>query len=165
MSDIKLKVAEFVTDLLSVSPSSVLIGRENFEQESPETNLILVDTLVKGLPMGRSQDFDEDLETIKYSVSMKGNFTLDFYGADAETQAMKFMVLLSSQAGFELQLEHAVTLYHVSRITDLKKLEGSRQTNREQMEIVVHYVVSETVSTKRIDDEVIEYLNDTVGGS
>lgn len=158
--DIKEKVSEYVTGLLGVAPETVIIGRENFDRFSFGANFIIVDSLAIGVPVGRSQSFDGDLEKETYNARFQGTFTIDFYGDTASANSYTFVVLQASQLNFELCRDIGLTINYVNNVTDLRSVEGSQQNNRIQIELKVGYEEQVIVDTLRIDEAQLEFLND-----
>ena len=158
--DIKEKVAKYVTGLLAVDPTTVIIGRENFNRFSFGDDFIIVDSLALGIPVGRSQSFDGDTERETYNARFNGTFTLDFYGDTASQTAYKFTLLQASRLSFELSRDIGLTMNYVSNIRDLRSIEGSQQNNRMQAELMIGYEEQVIIDTLRIDTAQVTFLND-----
>lgn len=159
-NDVSLDLANFITALLEVDEKTVIIGRTNYKQDKPSDPLVLIDSLIEGTLQATSESYDEDTEIMSYTCQYIGNFTVDFYGDNAATQTTKCAVLLSSQKAFELQKIHEVTPYLPKTVSNLKHLEGKQQTNRHQLELVVHYNLTVNDSVLRIDDVDVTILSD-----
>lgn len=158
--DIKEKVAQYVTGLLSVDADTVIIGRESLERIDFDSDFIIVDALALGIPVGRAESFDGDTEKQTFNARFNGTFTLDFYGCNAYDTAYKLILLQASQANFELSRDIGLTVNYVSNITDLRSVEGSQQNNRIQVEMMVAYEEQVIIDTLRIDEAQLEFLND-----
>lgn len=158
MNPVLIQIAIYVRDLLDYDESLIKFGRYNGELDGTDTGYIVVDELAS-VPAGRTEVFDEDAESMEYGRQMVGDFTVNFYGDDAYTNAKQFQILGMSQAGYELQRDLGIAVYHPTNATDLKFLSGTQYANRYEVELKVQYRESVAVDTLRIDTAEITVLN------
>jgi hypothetical protein len=103
------------------------------------------------VPDGILEEFDGDAEQQQFDVSMKGSFTINFFGTDARANAVKWLARHRSQLSRETQRDLSIRVYHATNLRNLKALEGSQFNNRYEIEIQVRYNETETINTLRID--------------
>lgn len=159
---IKIKVANYVEQLLNFDADKVILGRENFDRMDFTEDFIIIDSIALGVPVARAESFDGDLEEQTFNARLMATFTVDFYGANAYQNAFSFSLLQGSQKNFELCRDLDLTMHSVSNITDLKSLEGTDQTDRIQLEVKIGYEETVTIETLRIDTVEIEFTNDKI---
>lgn len=143
-------LAAYTRDLLTFNPSLIVIGRENAIKDNSVKNYIVIDELFS-IPAASSPSYDGETEKQELTTLMQGDFTIDFHGEDARSNAAKFQVLQRGQKSRELQRDLAITVYHASAFRDLKSLEGSQYKSRYQIELKLMYNETENVDTLRID--------------
>lgn len=153
---ILIKLADYVTDLMDFDETKVIVGRENAAQETFANDYIVVDTLAT-VPTSHSREYDWDLEKENRTTSLQGTFTFEFYGPNAETNAYKFVNIVSSQKGKDLQKTNGITLYRPSSVNNLKQLAGNKYFDRIEIEIIVQYNQSFEIDTLRIEEIPVEY--------
>lgn len=152
-------LANYTKDLLTYDASLIVIGRENMRKVNSSLGYIVIDELVS-VPAGTPQSFDGDAEKQEFAVQMKGDFTLDFYGTNARTNAVNFQALQGSQKSYELQRDLGFAVYHATSFRNLKNLEGSQYKNRYQIEVSLYYNEVITVDTLRIDTAQTTFIID-----
>lgn len=158
----------FIRDLLEYDVSLIERGRRNFEQQDFETAYIVVDGLGAERALTRSSSFDGDAEEMEYSRKYAKPVTIDFYGpiskgldgSKAYENAHNFITLIGSQTSKDLQETLGITVGSVSAITDVKALTGQQYGERLQLSIVMHYNVTKSVPTLRIDTAQLSFLVD-----
>lgn len=161
MNPATLGLARFVRDLLSQPEFDVVqIGRNNFRRDDYNSLQIIVDNLGPAVRLNTSQKYDGDAEQMTYAQQYRAPCTVDFYGDDAYAEAQKLLLTMQSQAGFELQRRHGVTIYEAGSITDVKWLTGEQYSNRYQVSLNVQYTISADVSTLRIDEAQTDITSD-----
>lgn len=143
-------LANYTETLLGHPADQVIIGRENMRKDDSTTDYIVVDELVS-LPAGSTPGFDGDAEEQEFTVQMKGDFTIDFFGVNARANAVKWQALHGSQASYELQRDLGFAVYHATSFRNLKNLEGSQYKNRYQVEVSLYYNEVTIIDTLRID--------------
>ena len=159
-------LARFIRDLLGQPEGSVIVlGRTNTTRTNMNSLQIVVDQLAAGTPIGDSQVFDGDVEKTLISQTMKGIFIIDFLGASAYSEAMRYMALQRAPVAYELQRALGVSIGLAARLTDLKLLTGQQYSERYQIELNMIYNNSLEVATNRIDTIVIDsVITDVSGG-
>lgn len=156
-----LKSALVIRDLLQQPEGSVvIIGRENLRRDDFNSLQIAIDSLSPATRVASGQSFDGDNELMTIGQRYRAPVTVNFYGDDAYTEAERFMLLLESQAGYDAQRLHSVTMYAVSSITDVKLLTGEQYSNRFELTLNVFYNVSADVPTLRIDEAQTNIVSD-----
>ena len=156
---ILVAIADYITDLMSVGASKVIVGRENATQETFSNDYIVVDTLTT-TPQSHSREYDWDAEKETRITSLQGSFTIEFYGDNAEVNANKFVNIQSSQLGKGLQKQYNITLYRPSSINNLKQQAGNKYFNRFEIEIMIQYNQSFEIDTLRIEKIPVEYTQE-----
>jgi hypothetical protein len=155
---IDTSLANYIKDLLVHNASLVLIGRENFRTENTSEAYIIIDELIS-TPVASSYEFDETLETETFSTVISADYTIDFYGTNARTNASKFIALQKSQKAYELQRDLGIQVNHVTTLNNLKKIEGSKYSNRYQVSLSVVGNETQVIDTLRIDTAEVEIIN------
>lgn len=151
-------LAEYVTAILEYDATLVIIGRENAIKQNSLDGYIMVDRLGQAVPIGKTDTFDGDTEIKQYVQSMSGDFTLDFYGTDANLNAETFTNKQRTQLAHDFQRINDIRVHKVSAFRDIKVLEGLQYKNRIQVEFSVIYNVETNVDTLRIDTAQLEFL-------
>lgn len=152
------KIHAFTVGLMGFNDQKVIQARYNVPNLNYKDDLILIDTLVT-TQIGSTDNFDGVSENMEYSTQYKGVFTFDFYGSNAYDNVHKFANMLKSLDCFNLARENEISIYHASRITDLKNLQGSHNYERYQIEVSIMYFVKTDVATLRIDTAQTEFIN------
>lgn len=161
MNPATLGLARFVRDLLGQPEFTVVqIGRNNFRRDDYDALQIIIDNLGPAVRLNSSEKYDGDAEIMTYAQQWRAPCTVDFYGDEAYDQAQKFILTCQSQAGYELQLQHGVTIYEASQITDVKWLTGEQYSARYQVSLQVQYTISADVETLRIDEAQTDIITD-----
>jgi len=153
-------VALFVRDLLFYNENLIRIGRQNFERKEFENNYIVVDSIGAALPTSRLETYDGDAEEQSFGARVSQPITLDFYGADAYSNAELFRMSLRTQSAYELQKTLGLSVYGISAFTDVKALTGQQYGNQIQVEFTVQYCNTLTIDTLRIDVAQIDIIKD-----
>lgn len=153
---ILITLADYATDLMDFDATKIIVGRENATQKTFANDYIVVDTL-STTPTSHSKEYDWDLEKENRTTSLQGTFTFEFYGPNAETNAYKFVNIVSSQKGKDLQKTNGITLYRPSSVNNLKQLAGNKYFDRIEIEIIVQYNQSFEIDTLRIEEIPVEY--------
>ena len=143
-------VAEFVTTVTALAEDKVIVGRANYKNVNFNDNIAIVDSLIS-TPVGRSNGFDGDTEQLTYTVKNKASFTIDFYGINAETNAIKFIARLNSQEAYEFKRDNDIEVFHNTTMTNVKDIQGKTVYNRFQVEIMVKYTEEFIDEVLRID--------------
>lgn len=156
---ILITLADYATSLMDFDETKVIVGRENATQETFANDYIVVDTLAT-TPTSHNREYDWDLEKENRITSLQGTFTLEFYGPNAETNAYKFINIVSSQKGKDLQKTNEITIYRPSSVNNLKQLAGNKYFDRIEIEIVVQYNQSFEIDTLRIEEIPVEYTEE-----
>ena len=152
-------VADYVTSLLSYPAEQVLIGRENFNKPDSEVDYVVVDELTS-TPISSVYNYDGVAEQEKITTIIRLEVTLDFYGNNAQANALKLQSLQKSQQSYELQRDLGFQVCHVSAMTNLKQVEGLQYSNRYQLALRVVGHDTQIVNTLRIDEAVTTFIND-----
>jgi hypothetical protein len=152
-------LAAYTRDLLDHDASLIVIGRENVDKANSSDDYIAVDELVS-IPAGASQEFDGNSEEQTFSVQMKGDFTINFFGDNARANAVKWVTLHGNQESYELQRDLGFAVYHATSFRNLKNLEGSQYKNRYEIEISLYFNETTTIDTLRIDTSEITFIVD-----
>ena len=152
-------LANYTENLLDHDPTLIIIGRENFDKQDSSADYIVIDELVS-VPAGAAQSFDGDAEQQKFSVQMKGDFTINFFGDNARLNAAKWVTLHGNQESYELQRDLGLAIYHATSFRNLKALEGSQYKNRYEVEISLYFNEESTVDTLRIDTAQTTFIVD-----
>ena len=157
--NILVTLADYATELMSFDETKVIVGRENATQETFANDYIVVDALAT-LPKSHSREYDWDNEIEKRTTSLTGSFTFEFYGPNAETNAYKFVNIISSQQGKDLQKTKGITMYRPSSVNNLKQQAGNKYFNRFEIEIMVQYNESFEIDTLRIEEIPVSQTDD-----
>jgi len=143
-------LAIYTKTLLDYDAALIIVGGENFLKVDNDISYIVIDELVS-VPNGTTEKFDEDAEEQKFTVQMKGSFTVNFFGSDARSNAVKWQALHKSQSAYELQRDLGFSVFHTTKFRKLKDLEGSKYNERYEIEVSLTYNETETIETLRID--------------
>ena len=150
-------VATYTKQLLTYDPTLIVIGRENFYKLDSDRDYIVVDSDL-AIPIGSSDEFNGDTEETVFVKQMSGNFTLDFFGPLARTNAVNWMIQHKGQPAYEFQRDLGIAVFQVSAIRDLKSLEGKKYNHRQRLEFTVQYNEVLTIETLRIDTAQIDLI-------
>ena len=150
-------LAEYCRDLITFT-GNIAVGRHNFDRAATPTDFIIIDSLGPSSPSGRTYGYDGDAEQETFSAHVRGDFTLDFYGATAETNAYKFVALQGSQKSYELQRDLGFSVGHCGQIANLRSLDGAQYNGRYQVQLILNYQTSAVVDTLRIDEAVVDII-------
>lgn len=151
------KVCDYIKDLMPFSEDKIIIGRTNFNVDDFSDDIIIVDVL-NLVPTARNQTYNGTTEIMSYSTTSKINVTIDFFGANAFDNAIKFLNLQSSQKAIELQNSLLIGLFHSKNLKNLMEKVGTTYFNRYQLELVVISTSTTSISTLRIDTPVIDIV-------
>lgn len=152
MNPATLGLARFVRDLLEQPEFTVVqIGRNNFRRDDFTALQIIIDSLGPADRLNTSQKYDGVTEIMQFAQQYSAPCTINFYGDAGYDQASRFALLVQSQRGYELQLEHGIAVFSVGTITDLKWLTGEQYSARYEIALNVQYTVDASVETLRID--------------
>lgn len=157
---ILIKLANYVTELMTFDETKVLIGRENATRDNFSQNYIVIDTLAPAGNLSNGRDYNYTTEKEKLNTVQKGSFTLEFYGTAAYSNCNKFVNLQSSQQGKDIQKTHGITCYKASTINNLKQLAGNKYFDRYEIEVMVLYNDSFEIDTLRIEEIPTMYVTD-----
>lgn len=161
---ILVTLADFATELMNFDETKVIVGRENADQETFSNDYIVIDNLAPATPQTHSRDYDYTNEKETLNTSLTGTFTFEFYGPTAETNAYKFLNLLSSQSSRDLQKAKGFTSYRPSSITNLKQQAGNKYFDRYEIEVLIQYNQSFEIDTLRIEKIPVSQTDD-IGNS
>lgn len=153
-----INLQRFIRDLLDYDEALIELGRRNYKQEDFETGYIVVDGLGAARPLTRSERFDDAEEEMHYTRRLSKPCTIDFFGSVAFANSDDFVTLIGSQLSKELQESLGITIGSVSAVTDVKQLTGQQYGERLQIELNMQYNVTKVVSTLRIDDAQLEFI-------
>ena len=156
---ILVTLADYITNLMDFDETKVIVGRENATQETFANDYIIVDTLAT-TPTSHNREYDWDLEKENRITSLQGTFTFEFYGPNSEANAYKFVNIVSSQKGKDLQKTNEITLYRPSSVNNLKQQAGNKYFDRTEIEIIVQYNQSFEIDTLRIEEIPVEYTKE-----
>jgi hypothetical protein len=151
-----IAVAKFVRDLLTYNEQLIKIGRDDDEMLDFNQAYIVVDVAGQRQQAVASSNYNGSTEVMRYIVTEAMPVTVDFFGAQAYTNANTFRLLMQSERRLDLQAQHGITVYNVSRFTDLKLLTGGQYRNRYQLEFAVRYNSAVNIPTLRIDSVEIQ---------
>ncbi len=151
MNEALKQTAIFIRDLLGYSESLIRIGRQNYDIDDFTTAYIGVDSLGPAMRLSSGEEYDGDAEVMTYVQQWRAPITISFYGDGAWARAYKFSLLISSQAGHELQMSQGIGVLLTSGITDVKILAGQEYGERYEMELNILFNTTEDVATRRID--------------
>lgn len=146
-----IQLAKYTRDLLSLPEAQIKLGRDNFDNTDFNETLIVVDTLVT-VPQYNSFSYDGNNEIMSYIVNMLGDFTLNFYGLDAEANAQRWIALNTSEAARQLQKALEIQIYNGTSFNNLRWLPGSEYRNRIEVSVKMRYNIVETNDVGRIDE-------------
>ena len=153
--------AMYVRDLLTHPEDEILIGRLGEDIEDFTIDYIGVDSLGAAQRMASGETFDNVDEIMTYAQQWQAPVTLSFYGDNAYSNAVRFGLLIQSQASFELQQSLGIAVYQTSQMTDVKTLTGQQYGNRYEIALNIMYSVSADVDTLRIETAQIELRTET----
>lgn len=154
---ILIKVADYVTELMSFDETKVLIGRENATKETFSQDYIVIDNISPATVVANNRAYDYDTEKEDLNSNLSSRVTLEFYGDNAYTNIYKYVNLLNSQQGRDLQKAYDVTFYKPSAINDLKQVVGNKYFDRYEIEIMIQYNENILIDTLRIEEIPVEY--------
>jgi stage V sporulation protein SpoVS len=145
-------LALYTRDLLELAEGSVVImGRVNIERGDTDALQISVDQLATSTPLTDSERYDGAAEIMHVDQTWSSVMTIDFMGADAYNQVIRFVTLNRHQKGHELKESLGIDLQIVSGITDLKILQGEQYSERYQIEVTMMHNIGAAIETLRID--------------
>jgi hypothetical protein len=146
-----IKVAIFVRDLLQVDEQMIKFGRDNWYQESTTPDVIVIDEL-SALPIGRTEDYDGDTESMRYGERTRRTVTINFYGDTAYQHVQSLKLLQASQASYELQRDLGIAIMQHTNVADLRQTIGTEFSSRYEMTLVMRETEAANVATLRIDE-------------
>jgi len=149
MSDIDplKRLGMYARDLLGVSESIISLGRLN-KYDDQQQNEIVVDNLSPANQKSVTKTYDGQNEVMGIDTLWLGQFTLNFYGADAYTNASTFLVLNNTEEARTLQKTHQISVFRTSQITNLKRLAGTNYDSR--YEITLNASYNTTIPVNRL---------------
>lgn len=150
-----LQLARFIRDVMPYDEQLIKPGQQNFEREDFNEDYIVPDE-ISSSPVTLPKGFDPVLEEMDYCAVMQSQNTVDFFGKLAFTNAVRFIALIGSQQGYELQRDMGISVFSPSTITDLTQLTGQQYSPRFQIALNVRYNESVKVPTLRIDEAVLD---------
>jgi len=153
-------LANYITSLMTFEPTKVLIGRENATKETFAQNYIVVDTLTASENISSNREYDSETERETLITTLRGRFTLEFYGDNAEQNANTFVNLQSSQKARDLQKSYGISVFRGYSVNNLKQIYGNRYFNRYEIEVIIQYNISTVIDTLRIEEIPISYKTD-----
>ena len=148
--DILKKLGSFVSVVSGLAADKVILARSNYLQSDFTDNIALVDFLTSPT-IARTNKFNGTGEELTYRTYYKAQFTVDFYGTDALTNANKFIARLASQVAAEHKRDNELEVFYSKNLTNLKNIQGKTIYNRFQLEIMVKYSLEFTEEVKRMD--------------
>jgi hypothetical protein len=151
MIDVEKQLARFTRDLLNVDEKIIAIGRIN-TYDAMECDLIVVDNLAPAQQQSITKTYDGNNEIQKIDSLMLGQFTINFYGDNAQSNASTFVVLNHTEEARTLQKTYGITVFRVSQITNIKRLSGSKYDNRYEITMNVSYNITSDVNRLRFDE-------------
>lgn len=157
--DVVIAVAKYVRDLLDVDESKIKLGRDNFDNQDYNAELIVVDNLADVHDYSTLR-FNSNTEEMKHFNHFNSPITVDFYGDVALTNAQKFIALQRSQTSRNLQETLGLSVYRVSSLTNVKALTGAQYKARYQVSFVAEYMSTFTEPTLRIERADLELRNE-----
>jgi hypothetical protein len=144
-----IALAKYTRDLLEQPEGVVVLSRSNMPRPDTAALQIAIDQLATATPKSDSQRFDA--ETLHVGQLWQAVMTIDFYGAEAYNQAIKFITLNRSQRGEDLKMTLGVDIGIVSGLKDLGLLQGEQYSERYQIEVSIMFNVTAAIATRRID--------------
>lgn len=145
-------VARYVRDLLTISTEAQIVqGREGKDRRDYDSDLIVIDNLGPDRALTTGRTYNGGTETLTYTEIAQRAVTLDFYGPLAYSRAVAFRLSVPTETSRRLQESLGLTVYHPSRITDVKALTGEQWQSRLQVEIMIGYARALESETLRID--------------
>jgi len=159
------QLALYTRDLLEVSESMIKFGRTNHDKLDFSENLIVIDGLTPAVNIGSQHKYDgaNELKTITKTVSAE--FALNFYGEDAQENAMIWATLNESQKARNLGYTHKITVHRASGITDLRMLAGTGYTERFEITVKATYNITNETELLRINSSQIDIITDNPAGA
>jgi len=148
---INVLVANYVRDVLQFDETKIIIGRLNFIQDNYSTDRIYIDTLAPRQNLGSNENFDGDLETMKYITTFKQVFTIDFIGPALDTNVNDFINLQNSERAILASEENSIRVLLSNNINNVKDLKGKIYYNRTQLEIMVTFSEQTEIDVPRFD--------------
>lgn len=145
------QLALYTRDLLNISESIISIGRLN-KYDDEKQNQIVIDNLSPAIQQSVTKTFDGNDELQKIDANYLGQFTINFYGKDAQSNASTFIVLTNTEEARTLQKTYTIAVYRVSQITNLKRLAGKVYDNRYEITLNVGYNITSEIDRLRFDE-------------
>lgn len=161
-SEILIRAAKYVRELLDYDEQLIRIGRSNFERQDFDLEYIGIDILGPMTRYSRLENYDGENEIASYGGVWRGPLIIDFYGAGASMRAIEFSLLTHSQAALELQQSLGVAIYSPSQIVDVRALTGQQYGERMQITATAEISVDIDIETLRIDIAQVE-IRDEAG--
>jgi len=143
--------AMFIRDLLPHDESLIKIGRIGEDITDFTTDYIGVDALGSAVRQATGESYDGTTEVMTHAQQWQVPVTLSFYGNNAWDNATRFVLLISSQASYELQRTMGIGVYQASTLTDVKIIAGMQYGNRYEIGLNVQFGVSALVDVLCID--------------
>lgn len=145
-------LARYTKALLSIPTESQIVqGREGQDRRDYDSDLIVIDSLGPDRAVTTGRAYDGTTETMTHTEIALRSVTLDFYGPLAWTRATEFRLRVPTEQSRRLQESLGLTVYHPSRITDVKALTGEQWQSRLQIEVTIGYARALEIETLRID--------------
>lgn len=150
-------LCDFIKDLMPFDASKIVQGRSNYQVVDFSDDIVIVDVLTMS-PSNSIEKYDYENEIMTYSNSIKGIFTIDFFGDNSLSNATRFVNLQSSQKSIELQSTLRIGVFHSKSIKNLKEQVGTNYYQRYQIELVVYGITETEVEVLRIEEIPIEIV-------
>lgn len=152
MNAATILLAKYTRDLLNQPEGSVIIlGRINVPRGDTSSLQIAVDQLAPAVPLTDSQQYDSVNELMLISQQWRSVMTINFMGALAYDEVIKFITLNRHQNGLNLKRALGIDIQAVSQIQDLKLLQGEVYSERYEIQVTLNYNISNNIETLRID--------------
>ena len=145
------QLAKYLRDLLNISESIISIGRLN-KYDDEQQDQIVVDNLSPAIQQSVTKTYNGDDELQKIDANYLGQFTINFYGNNAQSNASTFIVLNNTEEARTLQKTYTIAVYRVSQITNLKRLAGKVYDNRYEITLNVGYNITSEIDRLRFDE-------------
>jgi len=158
MNQATINLALYVRDLLTVAESSIALGRTNRSRGDTDALQIVVDTLAPAIALTDTSQYDGITELQEITQVWQSVMTIDFMGATAYQEAIKFITRNRHQVGFDLKRTLGIDVGAVGQIQDLKFLQGEQYSERLQIQLTMTYNVTANIETLRIDTAQLDTL-------
>lgn len=156
---IRAELKAYVNALTNIPLTYIAYNKNGYDRTNLNWNGAHIEDLAI-VPTGKSDDFNGDTEVRTLSTSYEGDFIIDFYGDKGLENATTFLNMQNSEVDYEWQRDNSIRISHANRITNIKTYDKGANQDLYQVELKANFTKSTTVTTKRIDTAIHEFLKE-----